>query len=294
MNLDDKDDCNFSLEELEDKDIWILQKLNSAIEDVNKNMDKYEVGLACDRINSFIWEDFCDYYIEFSKPALYGDDENLKSNTKKVLLYVLINSLKILHPIMPFITEEIYSSIPNKEDEYLITAKWPEVHDLGANLEAVDTVESIKDLIKVIRNAKSIRNIEPSRKSELILVGSDSLATNIKNNEAIIGSLIKISEIKIEGRELDASKYLKVSIPELDAYLPLSELIDYEKEVVSLKAKIKNYTEEIERLDKKLSNEGFVKNAPETVVNNEREKLSNYKSLLDSAKTSLKDIESAK
>lgn len=126
------------------------------------------------------------------------------------------------------------------------------------------------------------------------MVGSDSLATNIKNNEAIIGSLIKISEIKIEGRELDASKYLKVSIPELDAYLPLSELIDYEKEVVSLKAKIKNYTEEIERLDKKLSNEGFVKNAPETVVNNEREKLSNYKSLLDSAKTSLKDIESAK
>lgn len=294
MNLNDEDDSNFSLEELEDKDIWILQKLNSAIEDVNKNMDKYEVGLACDRINSFIWEDFCDYYIEFSKPALYGDDEKLKTNTKKVLLYVLINSLKILHPIMPFITEEIYSSIPNKEDEYLITAKWPEIIDLGSNLDAVDTVESIKDLIKVIRNAKSTRNIEPSRKSELILVGSDSLAKDIKNNEAIIGSLIKISEIKIKDSELDASKYLKVSIPELDAYLPLSELIDYEKEAISLKAKIKNYTEEIERLGKKLSNEGFVKNAPEAVVNNEKEKLSNYKSLLDSATTSLNDIESAK
>lgn len=292
MNLDDNDDSAFDESSLEDKDIWIINKLNLAIEDINKNLKNYEVGLAADRVNSFIWEDFCDYYIEFSKPALYGEDEALKSNTKKVLLYVLENSLKLLHPFMPFITEEIYQSLPSRQANYLITSKWPLKRELSDNNNSYERIEIIKDLIKSIRNAKSVRGIDPSRQSALILDGDNKLIDGIISNESIIKSLIKISGISKSQGDLKASEYLKVSIPELDIYLPLKDLIDYEKEKEALKGKIKNYEEEISRLNKKLSNEGFVYKAPEAVVNKEREKLKDYESLLESATQSLKDIES--
>ncbi|MCI6610382.1 MAG: valine--tRNA ligase [Ezakiella sp.] len=292
MNLTDLDTMNFDKDLLEDKDIWILEKLNEAIKDVNNNLAKYEVGLACERINNFIWEDFCDYYIEFSKPALYGDDKGVKANTKSVLLYVLVCSLKMLHPIMPFITEEIYQAIPNREEEFLIISKWPEVIKIDDKRNAFETVEKIKDLIKEVRNAKSLRNIEASKKSALYLVGDDKLVERISENEAIIGSLIKITEIKKGDNNLNAAEYLKASIPNLDLYMPLKELIDLNKEKQVLSEKIEKYKEEIARLEKKLSNEGFTKNAPENVVAKEREKLFSYKSLEETTKQSLKDIES--
>lgn len=292
MNLNEEDDTKFDVSSLEDKDIWIINKLNLAIEDINKNLNNYEVGLAADRVNSFIWEDFCDYYIEFSKPALYGNDESIKKNTKKVLLYVLENSLKFLHPFMPFITEEIYQSLPCRQGKYLITSKWPIKCEISDKNGSYKRIEIIKDLIKSIRNAKSIRGIDPSRQSALILDGNDSLVDGIISNESIIKSLIKITGILKSNNDMKASEYLKVSIPELDIYLPLKELIDYEKERETLNNKIKNYEDEISRLKKKLSNDGFVNNAPESVVNKEREKLKDYESLFDSAKQSLKDIES--
>ena len=269
-----------------------MEKLNDAISTVDKNLSKYEVGLAAERIYSFIWEDLCDYYIEFSKSDLYGDDEDRKTVTKSVLLYVLENSLKLLHPFMPFITEEIYQSLPNSKG-YIMVQAWPEVLEIKNPKNSVFVIEKIKDIIREVRNAKASRNIDPSRKSELILAGENALIADVIANKDMIMPLIGVTEITSTTEKLNPSDYLFMSIPEFDMYMPLKELIDYEKEIVSLEKKIENYESEIERLNKKLSNKGFVDKAPEAVVNKEKEKLSDYESLLQSAKDSLEEIKRA-
>ena len=292
MNIGDHKSTDFDQDKLTDKDIWILEKLNDAIKTVDKNLSKYEVGLAAERIYSFIWEDLCDYYIEFSKSDLYGDDEDRKAVTKSVLLYVLENSLKLLHPFMPFITEEIYQSLPNSKG-YIMVKAWPEVLEIKNPKNSVFVIEKIKDIIREVRNAKASRNIDPSRKSELILAGDNALIVDVIANKDMIMPLIGVTEISSTTEKLNPSDYLFMSIPEFDMYMPLKELIDYEKEIVTLEKKIENYESEIERLNKKLANKGFVDKAPEAVVNKEKEKLSDYESLLQSAKDSLEEIKRA-
>lgn len=289
MNIGTHNSTDFDESKLTAKDFWILEKLNDVITTVDKNLSKYEVGLAAERIYSFIWEDLCDYYIEFTKSDLYGGDEDRKSVTKSVLLYVLENSLKLLHPFMPFITEEIYQSLPNA-DGYIMVKSWPKAIELNDKNNSVFVIEKIKDLIREVRNAKASRNIDPSKKSELILVGNDKLIDDVIKNKDMIMPLIQVTDIIKTDEKLNPSDYLFMSLPEFEMYMPLKELIDYNKEKENLEKKIKDYNAEIERLDKKLSNKGFVDKAPEAVVEKEREKLRDYKSLLDSVTKSLEEI----
>ncbi|MDD7762093.1 MAG: valine--tRNA ligase [Firmicutes bacterium] len=293
MNIGVHNSTDFDKTKLRPEDAWILKNLNDTIEVVEKNLSKYEVGLAADKIYSFIWEDLCDYYIEFSKVVLYGDDEDKKEHTRSILLFVLENALKLLHPFMPFITEEIYQSLPNN-DGFLMIQDWPKVFELDSSAdESYHFIERVKELIRSIRNAKSTRNIEPSKKSALIIKGEEHFVEQVLLNQAIINPMIQVTEISTTADDLNATDYLKVSIPEADMYLPLRDLIDYEKEKIATQKQIDEYKNEINRLNKKLSNDGFVKNAPEQVVYKEREKLANYESLLDSAEISLEEINKA-
>lgn len=289
MNIGEHNSTEFDQERLTAKDFWILEKLNDAIKTVDRNLSKYEVGLAAEKIYSFIWEDLCDYYIEFTKSDLYGEDEDRKAITKSVLLYVLENSLKLLHPFMPFITEEIYQSLPNA-DGYIMVKSWPKALELNDENNSYFVIEKIKDLIREVRNAKASRNIDPSRKSELIISGDNKLVAEIIKNKEMILPLIQVTDIVSTTEELNPSDYLFMSLPEFNMYMPLKELIDFNKEKENLEKKIEDYKGEIDRLEKKLSNKGFVDNAPEQVVNKEREKLKDYESLLQSAIKSLEEI----
>ncbi|MDO5717135.1 MAG: valine--tRNA ligase [Tissierellia bacterium] len=289
MNLPEDTTTDFSLDELEPQDLWILEKLNDTIATMNRNFSKYEVGLAADRIYSFIWEDYCDYYIEFCKNALYGEDERRKAHTRQVLLYVLRESLKLLHPFMPFITEEIYQALPSAEG-LIITSSWPEVMSIDDSERDFRTVEKMKEVIRSIRNARSTRNIEAGKKSKVILAGNEELSKKMMEHGDLIRALVQVTEIEFSDTSLNAANFLKVSIPELDMYLPLKELIDFEKEKIQIQKNIQNYMQEIERLRQKLSNPGFTEKAPEAVVNKERDKLADYESLLSSAEQSLKEL----
>ena len=177
MNIDESDDLDFDGKNLTLEDEWILKRLNQVIEDVSKNLDKYEIGLAADRIEDFIWNEYCDWYIEFAKIRLYGDDEDAKANVKKVLLYVLKSMLILLHPFMPFITEEIYSSLPNKKD-MLIVEEWPEIKEEFNFTEEEKNVNSVIKAITAIRNQRASLNVPAKTKQKLTIV-----AENDKNKD---------------------------------------------------------------------------------------------------------------
>lgn len=294
MNIEDSDDLTFDGENLELEDKWILKRLNDAIAEVSTNLEKYEIGLAASRIEDFIWNEYCDWYIEFAKIRLYGDDEEKKANVKKVLLYVLKNMLILLHPFMPFITEEIYSALPNKDD-MLIVEEWPEYRE-EFDFEVVEAnVNSVIDAITAIRNQRATLNVPAKSKQKVqILVEKEEnikILEDLKDEFVNLASASQVEVIKNDGDDTsEEDGVIKLVFNEFLVYLSLDELVDYEKERARLKEEIKKLESEIKRAEGKLSNQGFVSKAPEAVVNKEKEKLVNYKDLLEKTKLSLDEI----
>lgn len=294
MNIEDGDDLEFTGENLELEDKWILKRLNDVIVDVTKNLEKYEIGLAADRIEDFIWNEYCDWYIEFAKIRLYGDDEDQKTNVKKVLLYVLKNMLVLLHPFMPFITEEIYASLPNKKD-LLIVEAWPEFKEEFNFVNEENNVNSVIEAITSIRNQRSSLNVPAKTKQKLTILVEDkaniSLIEEIKDQFV---NLASASEVCVMAKEAnDSTKeegLVRLVFNEFSVLMSLDELVDYEKERQRLKDEIKRLEGEIKRASGKLSNKGFVEKAPEAVVNEEREKLKAYQDLLEKTKASYEEI----
>ena len=294
MNIDENDKLDFDGKDLSLEDKWILKRLNQVTEDVSKNLDKYEIGLAADRIEDFIWNEYCDWYIEFAKIRLYGDDSKAKENVKKVLLYVLKKMLVILHPFMPFITEEIYSYLPNKDD-MLIVEKWPEIRDEFNFAEEEKNVNSVISAITSIRNQRASLNVPAKTKQKLIIIAENESNKNLLENiKAQFINLASASDVEIllknDAKISDEEGLAKLVFNEFSVYMSLDELIDYQKERERLAAEIKNLEAEIKRAEGKLSNKGFVDKAPEAVVNKEKEKLASYKDLLDKTKESLEEI----
>ena len=293
MNIDENDKLDENFGDLSLEDEWILKRLNQVIEDVSKNLDKYEIGLAADRIEDFIWNEYCDWYIEFAKIRLYGDNPEEKLQVKKVLLYVLKNMLILLHPFMPFITEEIYSALPNKDD-MLIVEKWPEIREAYNFVEEEKNVNSVIKAITAIRNQRSSLNVPAKTKQKLtILAENEANKALIEKIKAQFINLASASEVEVENKadyKIEDDGMVKLVFNEFSVYMSLDELMDYDKERARLKDEIKKLESEIKRAEGKLSNKGFVDKAPEAVVNKEREKLEGYKDLLQKTKESLEEI----
>ena len=291
MNVDENDDIEFKNLDLSLEDKWILKRLNNVVEEVSKNLDKYEIGLAASRIEDFIWEEFCDWYIEFAKERLNSSDENKKATVKKVLLYVLKDMISLLHPFMPFITEEIYKQLPNKKD-MLIVEDWPQVReDFNFDSEA-RVVDGAIEAIKAIRNQRQTLNLGSKIRQDLIIYSSDENTRNFL--EILKGQFVNLSksgEISIISEDKEVEDAVSLIFNDFKIYIPLKNLIDYDKERKRLKDEIKKLESEIKRAEGKLNNQGFVSKAPEAVVNEEREKLEKYKDLLVKTQESYKEIE---
>ena len=294
MNIDEGDDLDFStVENLALEDKWILKRLNNVIEEVTKNLEKYEIGLAASRIEDFIWEEYCDWYIEFAKLRLNGNDEAEKADVKKVLLYVLNKMIALLHPFMPFITEEIYSALPNTEG-MLIVEQWPRFNEEFEFVSEEATVNSAIDAITAIRNQRATLNVGAKTKQDLIILAENEEYKNLLANlKGQFKNLANSKEVNIYLKEEfngDKENLVNLVFNEFSVLMSLDDLMDYEQERARLKDEIKRLEGEIKRASGKLNNENFVSKAPEAVVNEEREKLSNYEDLLEKTKASFEEI----
>ena len=264
--------------DLEIEDKWILTKLNTLIKEVTENMDAYELGVASAKVYDFIWDTYCDWYIELTKARLYGENEKSKLAAQKVLVYVLDQFLRLLHPFMPFITEEIWQAIPH-EGKFLMLADWPKYDEsLNFGAEAAH-MESVMNAIRSIRNRRAEMNVPPSKKSTLYVVSDKGEI--FRQGEGFICRLayadkVIICETDPEGHE----NMVCVVTNDAKLYIPLEELIDFEKELARLEREKANCLKQIAMFEGKLSNEAFVSRAPEKVVAEQREKLEKNRALL--------------
>ena len=293
MNMSDEiTDSNFDLEKLHYEDKWILSKLQKVIKQITEKIEKYDIGLAADDIYDFIWSDFCDWYIEIVKPVLYSDSIEEKTNTVKVLLYVLENILKLLHPFMPYITEEIWQALPNREDA-LIVSKWPEYKEELVFEKEERATEYIENAIREIRNARSEMNIENSKKSNTLVYTKDAEVKEIfQEMKGLLLSLGYSNSVEItddEGRK--NSENIAIVLDKAEIQLPLKELVDFEKELKRLQKDKKDAEAELKRAKGKLSNQGFVAKAPEKLIEEEKEKVTKYEEILKTVEAQIAKVE---
>ena len=266
------------MDELEIEDKWVLSKLNTLIKEVTENMDAYELGVASAKVYDFIWDTYCDWYIELTKARLYAEDEKSKRNAQKVLVYVLDQFLRLLHPFMPFITEEIWQAIPH-EGEFLIKAEWPVYREeLSFKAEAA-VMESVKNAISAIRARRAEMNVPPSKKAALYVASSH--ADTFRQGEGFIKRLAYADQVVIcDGDPEGHEDMLCVVTADAKLYIPLSQLIDVEKELARIAKEKENCLRQIAMFEGKLNNEQFVSRAPEKVVADQREKLEKNRALL--------------
>ena len=269
---------NPDLLKIEDK--WILNKFDKLVVDVSKNIENYDLGIALDKIYSFIWNEFCDWYIEMVKPRIYSDDENVKVAVSDILNHIFSSSLKLLHPFMPFVTSEIYSKLICFGTEDLMVSSWPTLRDEFVFDKEEDIIEKLKKLIVEIRNVRTKMNVHPSKKSKLILV-TDSLENELEESKEFLTKLGFASEIKIQ-KDLTGidEKAISIVVDDIKAFIPFEELVDIKEEITRLESEKKKLESEVLRGEKMLSNPGFVNKAPEAKVNEEKAKLENYKEIL--------------
>ena len=285
---------NPDLLKIEDK--WILNKFDKLVADVTRNLENYDLGVALDKIYSFIWNEFCDWYIEMVKPRMYSEDEETKVAVSDILNHVFGSSLKLLHPFMPFVTSEIYSKLICFGTEDLIIAKWPTIREKFVFDEEEEAVEKLKEIIVGIRNIRNTKNIHPSKKSKLVIVTS-KYKKELEQAQDILLKLgfaedIEIIE-KIENarenkEEIDSA--MSIILSDVEIYIPLKGLIDIEEEKARLETEVKKLEAEVARGEKMLSNPGFINKAPEAKVNEEKEKLAKYREMLELAKERLEKL----
>ena len=273
---------------IEDK--WLLNKFDKLVAEVTRNLENYDLGVALDKIYSFIWNEFCDWYIEMCKPRMYSEDEETKVVVSYVLNYVFSSSLKLLQPFMPFVTSEIYSKLIYFGTEDLIVAEWPKAKATFEFDEEEEFVESLKEIITEIRNVRANANIHPSKKSELIFVTTKYENKILEAQEFILklgfGEKILIQKDKI-GIPENAISILRDGI---ELYIPLEQLVDIKEEKARLEEEIKRLEGEVARCEKMLSNPGFVNKAPEAKVQEEKDKLANYTELLKATRERLENL----
>ncbi|MGL5378982.1 valine--tRNA ligase [Clostridium sp.] len=281
MNLDRevmnkyKDSTDYSL-----ADKWILSHLNTLVKEVTENMEKFELGIALQKVYDFMWTEFCDWYIELVKPVFYGDDEKQKGIVYNVLYTVLSTGLKLLHPVMPFITEEIFTTLT--EGESITISAWPEFNEDLKDEKAEKDMSYVIEAIKGLRNVRAEMNVPPSRKANVISYITGEAKDAFEAGVGYIEKLASASEVTfIEDKANVPENAVSLVVKGGELFMPLLDLVDKEKELDRLNKELKKLQGEVERIDKKLSNQGFVAKAPAAVIDAEKEKRVKYQEMLD-------------
>lgn len=289
MNLEDNKNYKLNFENLLLEDKWILSRYNETIGEIEKNLEKFEFGLAANKLYDFVWEEFCDWYIELVKPRLYNDDTEVKDNALSVLVTVLTGIIKLLHPFMPFITEEIYSYMPNKKD-MLINEVWPEKSDELSYPEYEKDMEIFIKIVTEIRNFKNMKKIPQSKKINLIFETDnhkvEKFIENFKNN---FHNLAYVENIEIK-ENFDDENAISIVFEKFKVFVPLEELVDINEEILKFEKELGNLDFEIKRAKSKLENEKFVSKAPQKLVDEEREKLKKYMEIYEKTKSSVEKL----
>jgi valyl-tRNA synthetase len=284
------DDVEIDTEELNLSDKWILGKLYNTIKEMDYNYEKFEFGEAARSIHSFSWEDFAAWYVEIAKLALSSEDEKEIARTKSILSYVLLDIMKLLHPFMPFVTEEIYQLLPHLEESIMIS-KWPEIIEEFENNEAIKDFEIIQEMIKSIRNIRAEYNVVPSKKIKIYIKPSTPRVQQIlQENIAILDKFMNPEEVLfISDLSID-EEFVTIVLSDVELYLPLGSLVDIEQEIDRLEKELQKLQGEIKRGEGMLSNPNFMNKAPQSKVDSEKEKLMNYKEQYAIVKTRLDDL----
>lgn len=257
-------------------DQWILHRLNETIRDVTRLMDQYDFGEVGRLLYNFIWDDLCDWYIEFSKLSLYGQDEQAKKTTQSVLAYVLDQTLRLLHPFMPFLTEEIWQHLPH-EGVTITLAPWPQVDESREAPEAVKQMELLMNVIRAVRNIRAEVNVPMSKKVDLIIKPADEATLSIlQQNTVYIERFCGTSSLVMDVQAAHPEQAMTAVVSGAELFLPLAGLIDISQEIERLEKELAVLNYEVERVEKKLANEGFVKKAPAKIVEEERNKMQDY------------------
>ena len=291
MNLEEDKDYSFDRSKLEIEDKWIVSRINTVAKDVNRLLDSFEIGVAASTLYEFIWFEFCDWYIEFVKNRLYSDDEQANDTAMMTLLYSLDNILRLLHPFMPFITEEIYGLIPST-DEMIIVADYPVFDEKDEFRWEEESIATIVDSITAIRNQRSELKVPNSKKSKLYVYSSDeSILELFEKLSYNLISLASISDVETLSTDQNIDETMPIIMKGYKLYLSLQGLIDYQKELDRLTAEKEKVDSEIKRAEGKLNNEKFVSKAPQKLVDEEKTKLEKYKAMLAEIELSIKDVE---
>ena len=278
---------------LEPADKWILSKLNKLIREVTDNMDSFELGIAVSKVYDFIWDEFCDWYIEMVKPRLYNsDDQGSKDAALWTLQNVLINALKLLHPYMPFITEEIFCTLQSTEESIMIS-KWPEYTKAWEFEKEEGEIEIIKVAVRGIRNVRSEMNVPPSRKAQVFVVSENENITNaFTEGKLFFEALAYASEVTIQkDKDGIAEDAVSVVIPNATLYIPFAELVDIKQEIERLQKEEKRLLGELSRVNGMLGNERFISKAPQAKIDEEKEKLQKYTQMMEQVKNRLQQLE---
>ncbi len=288
MNLGENEPIPYIPEDLELEDKWVLSKFNRLSKEVTENLDRFEIGLAVTKLYDFIWDIYCDWYIEIAKTRLNGDNAKKAATARAVLVYVLSNTLKLLHPFMPFITEEIWQALPH-EGESIMVSKWPEYSEkLNFSNEETE-FEKIMSVIKAIRNRRSEMNVPPSKKAK-VLIATESGET-FKKGSVFIQRLAYSNEVEV-GKSFNIEGAVKVVTEDATVSIPLNELVDFTAELERLNKELAAAKADEEFINKKLSNKGFVDKAPAAVVEGQRENMKKVQAKIKLLEQEIADIKS--
>ncbi|MDD6160732.1 MAG: valine--tRNA ligase, partial [Oscillospiraceae bacterium] len=263
---------------LEQEDKWILTRLNDLVKSVTENMEAYELGVASAKVYDFIWSDFCDWYIELTKARLQGEDQCAKQQAQQVLVYVLTETLKLLHPFMPFITEEIWQALPH-EGDFLMLQKWPEYREELNFAAAEEAMEAVMDVIRAVRARRAEMNVPPSKKAALTIVTAEG--SIFSAGEGYLKRLAWATSVEVRSDDLADAAGMVCDVTHMaKVYLPLAELVDIEKEKARLTKDLGKKQGELKGLEGKLSNPGFLAKAPADVVAAEQERAEKLRVLI--------------
>jgi len=286
MNLDsekvEKADRKQYKASLTTADEWIISRFNTVVKEVTENMEKFELGIAAQKLYDFMWSEFCDWYIELVKPRLYGEDEATKLAAQITLCDILKGTMQLLHPYMPFITEEIYQHLPS-EYESIMISKWPEYDEAAYKPEEEEKMEAVMEAIKCIRNIRAEMNVVPSRKAKVMIVtGNSDTKTALEEGRLYFERLASASEVVVMAEKKGIPENaVSVMMNGAEIYLPLEDLVDFEKELERLEKEKANLEKELQRVSGKLNNQGFVGKAPQHVIDEERAKEKKYQDMLE-------------
>ena len=282
----EKDITELDFAKMIDVDKWIISKLNTLVREITENIEKYDLGVAIQKIYDFIKNDFCDWYIEIVKPRLFNKEDSSRYTVQYILNYVLCTSLKLLHPFMPFITEEIYSKMYNDDESIMIT-KWPEYSEKLNFAKEEEMTSEIMNIIVEIRNIRSKMNVHPSKKTKLIFV-TKTAKQEIEQSATFLEKLGFANKIEVqETADNIPENAVAIISKNMEVHIPFEDLVDLEEEKKRLQDEKKRLEAEVARGEKMLSNPGFVAKAPESKINEEKAKLANYKELLENVEQKL-------